>query len=142
YVAEREQNVVLGIEAAELALAISDLEQGGGQELDQKIRAAHSSAMLAVNAFAPWRADPSGVPLMPSAAGLEFERKLPTGLGGQPPNLDVVIEDSDRVIAIESKCTEHLRAKAANFVEAYGPAMAATAHPSWLDRFESVRDDP
>ena len=34
---------------------------------------------------------------------------------GTPPNLDVLLERSDRVVAIESKCTEHLSAHTARF---------------------------
>ena len=38
---------------------------------------------------------------------------------GTPPNLDVLLERSDRVVATESKCTEHLSAHTARFSSAY-----------------------
>ena len=95
----------------------ADLRQGSGDELTGKIRAAHSSTALAVNCFAPFRRSPSHLHLCGTEGftSLHFEKKCPTGLRGTPPNLDVLASRSDRVVAIESKCTEYLSPTAARF---------------------------
>lgn len=101
-------------------------EQGSGSELrgrgsaPAKMRALHSSAVLAVNVFDHWtRTDAS--PLLDvlgvegALESLRFEAQFPTGLPGNPPNLDVALElRSGRVVAIESKFTEWLTAKRAS----------------------------
>jgi hypothetical protein len=53
---------------------------------------------------------------------IEFERQFPTGLGGNPPNLDVVLSlVSGETIAIESKFTEWMTPKTIG-KEAFRPA--------------------
>ena len=82
-----------------------------------KMRALHSSSALAVNFFDYWT-DRDAAPLS-AALGvgekivdIAFERKFPTGLQGNAPNLDVVIKcASGRLIAIESKFTEWMYPK-------------------------------
>ena len=88
-----------------------DLKSGDGNELDGKFRAAHSSAALAVNCFAPFRRRIEDLTLPQSDVfqTLHFEKKCPTGLrGGRPPNLDVLLEGRAGIIGMESKLTEHL----------------------------------
>jgi hypothetical protein len=101
-------------------------ENGSGSELRDtpghraKMRAAHSSSALAVNVFDAW-VDRDTRPLV-RALGLEpvlvnvrFEAQFPTGLPGNPPNLDVALERADRfVIGVESKFTEWLTPKSAS----------------------------
>ena len=74
-----------------------------------------SSAVYIANFFDYWSCR-DRAPLL-SAFGisdqradlLEFEARFPTGLGGTPPHLDVVISlSSGEAIAVESKFTEHL----------------------------------
>jgi hypothetical protein len=142
YVAKLGQNLVPGIERTNLTLAILDLQQGGGQEVDEKIRAAHSSAMLAVNTFAPWRSNPAGLPIHPSAHSVRFERKLTMGLQGQPPNLDLVAETDDRVIAVESKLTEHLGFTKPEFKASVVARMGQIGHSSWRTRLLEDHADP
>ena len=95
------------------------------------MRAAHSSSALAVNVF-DTRVDRDTRPLI-RALGLElvlvhvrFEAQFPTGLPGNPPNLDVALERADGfVIGIESKFTEWLTPKSASrlpFKAKYFPA--------------------
>lgn len=112
-------------------------ENGSGSELRDtrrypaKMRAAHSSSALAVNVFDAW-VDRDTRPLV-RALGLEpvlvnvrFEAQFPTGLPGNPPNVDVALERADGfVIGIESKFTEWLTPKSASrppFKEKYFPS--------------------
>jgi len=119
YVSAPEENTLPGVELRQFA---ADLEQGDGNELESKFLAAHSSSALAVNCFAPFKDAIDDLSLS-GAQGFEamqFERKCPTGLKGRrPPHLDIVAEANDRVVAIESKCTEYLSTKRAKFAPAY-----------------------
>lgn len=101
-------------------------DQGSGSELRDgpkrpaKMRALHSSSALAVNVFDFWSGRDLGRVLR--ALGIEgaatspplFEKKLPTGAGGTPPNLDVVFPLADgRLVGVESKFTEWMSPKTA-----------------------------
>lgn len=106
------------------ARALAAFEEGGGAELRDrpsapaKLKALHSSAALAVNFFDYW-IDRDCAPLLEALgihgslrAPLEIEGKLPIGLTGNPPNLDVLLElESGALIGIESKFTEWLSRK-------------------------------
>jgi hypothetical protein len=79
--------------------------------------ALRSSAALTANVFDHWRShDPA--PLQ-NALGLSnkitrigFEEHFPTGLRGNPPNVDVVLTlEGDKYVAIEAKFTEWLNAR-------------------------------
>ena len=97
-------------------------EGGDGSELRDTARkpanmkALHSSSALVANLFDYWTDRKDKSPLLQaldidqgSVKPLDFEKKFPTKLGGNPPNLDVAIKsDSDHVVAIESKFMEHL----------------------------------
>jgi Restriction Endonuclease associating with ARP len=101
-------------------------ENGSGSELldgpksPAKMRALHSSSALAVNVFDFW-VGKDAASLM-RALGIEaelkslsFETQFPTGLKGNPPNLDIVLElESESVIPIESKFSEWLTPKPKN----------------------------
>jgi hypothetical protein len=82
-----------------------------------KMRALHSSAALVVNVFDYWverdaRALLEALSLDSTLSGLRFEQPLSTGLPGQPPQPDVLLELGDgRVAAVESKFTEWLTPK-------------------------------
>jgi hypothetical protein len=141
YVADVDQNLLAGLDQIATALALGDIGLGAGQELEGKIRAAHSSAMLAVNTFAPWRAEPAGMPLVPAAQPIQFERKLSMGLRGHPPHLDLVVEAADRIVAVESKCTEHLSLHKAWFAPSVVARMQKIGHPSWDARLGDVQAD-
>lgn len=101
-------------------------ERGGGSELRErgaappKMHALHSSAVLAVNFFDRWTGKDAH-PLLEAFGidgeleSLDFEARFPTGLPGNPPNLDVTLElRSGKVVAIESKFTEWLTPKRPN----------------------------
>jgi hypothetical protein len=97
---------------------------GSGNELvsrdgvPAKMRALHSSSALAINVFHYWCQSPDSVlnALNLGAGGLKvkFETQFPTGLTGNPPNLDVCVWRADgSIVGIESKFTEWLTAKPA-----------------------------
>lgn len=115
----------------------SSFDQGSGAELvdtpryPAKMRALHSSSALAVNFFDSWVANSNG-PLLeafgiqgPGGCRIRFEAQYPTGLPGNPPNLDVTLGLPDgEVIGIESKFTEWLSPKPKSkipFKEKYFP---------------------
>ena len=111
YVDDVEMNLRTPLSAA----AREAFEKGAGSELAKHMRALHSSSALVANFFDYWSCR-DRTPLL-SAFGisdqradlLEFEARFPTGLGGTPPHLDVVIWlSSGEAIAVESKFTEHL----------------------------------
>jgi len=100
--------------------ALRDFERGSGGELRQRgirpprMHALRSSSALSVNVFDYWRSRDAR-PLQ-RAFGLRdriirvsFEEQFPTGLAGNPPNVDVVLAlEGNQYIAIESKFTEWL----------------------------------
>ena len=97
--------------------SVEEFGEGAGNELGTpdapgSMASVRSSSALAVNAFDAWRSR-SLAPLAsllaadPMADQLRFEVQYPTGLGGVPPHLDVVIDRSGGApLAIESKFTE------------------------------------
>ena len=119
YVGDASNNLFQSLSAAFL----SALEGAGGGELqDQrsrpaKLRALHSSAVLAINVFQHWegrrnRALPAALGLDGVLQRVEIEREFESGLRGTPPTLDVVLGLADgSMIAIESKFTEWMTAK-------------------------------
>lgn len=122
---------------------LADFQRGSGDELGRngrrgKMLALHSSSALAVNVFDYWRgrslawvADALSLTSEPSL--LRFEAQFPTGLPGNPPNLDLVFVLTDRqTVAVESKFTEpYGRANhAAPFKLKYFP----TGNGLWHDR--------
>jgi hypothetical protein len=106
---------------------------GGGELQEQrsrppKIRALHSSAVLAINIFQYWERR-TGYELSralgfdAALVDVRIEQQFSSGLRGTPPTLDVVLSLADgRSIAIESKFTEWMtrkRPKLAHFREKY-----------------------
>ena len=111
YVDDVEMNLRTPLSAA----AREAFEKGAGSELAKHMRALHSSSALVANFFDYWTSRDK-TPLLhafgissKTADLLEFEARFPTGLGGTPPHLDVVMWlSSGEAIAVESKFTEHL----------------------------------
>ena len=111
YVDDVEMNLRTPLSAA----AREAFEKGAGSELNKHMRALHSSSALVANFFDYWTSRDK-TPLLhafgtssKTADLLEFEARFPTGLGGTPPHLDVVMWlSSGEAIAVESKFTEHL----------------------------------
>jgi len=101
-------------------------ENGSGSELQDtptrpaKMKALHSSSALAVNVFDSWvsrdkSALQAALQIDREISSVSFESQFPTGLTGNPPNLDVTLELADGfVIGIESKFSEWLSPKPVN----------------------------
>ena len=95
-----------------------DFGRGSGGELKglsrrrPKLHAVHSSAALACNAFDYWRLHGVGfiemaMKLPAPIHEMRFEAQFPTGLDGEPPNLDLALElRNGATWGIESKFTE------------------------------------
>ncbi len=103
---------------------------GDGKELGKpgkrgKMQALHSSSALTCNFFDYWRGrDTSALAyalgLTSSILEISFEKKCPTGLRGNAPNLDVVLHlSAGSIIAIESKFLEPYSAHGPGFNAKY-----------------------
>lgn len=108
--------------------AEADFRAGSGGELERKVCALHSSAALVCNVFDYWRARSlaclgAALGTGGTIEGMRFEAQFPTGLPGNPPNLDVALRlESGQVWAIESKFTEPFGKKASgSFKSKYFP---------------------
>jgi hypothetical protein len=126
-----------------------DFGAGAGGELyasarrRPKLHSAHSSGALAVSGFAPFLDRPPDL-LLGGRSGfthIAFEAKLPTGVRGTPPHLDLIAGSPDGRVAVESKCTEYLTLKTAKFSSAY-QRLAAAMHPSWRSIYEELEAEP
>jgi hypothetical protein len=138
YVSSVEQNLLPGVT---LDMFQHDLAQGSGNELEGKFKAVHSSSALAVNTFAPFTKDPARLSLANKKGFIkvQFERQCPTGLGGTPPNLDVIAESSTAVVAIESKFLEYLTPKKPHFAKSYTRDNLPEAEECWFELIEMLQ---
>ena len=146
YVSEIRQNLIEGVYLSDFE---TDVRQGDGNELKSKFRAAHSSTALAVNTFAPFKRNETNKAALRLPNGsdfvhLQFERKCSAGiLGRKPPNLDFVAEGPNSVVAIESKCTEHLSEHIAAFSSAYDEEILDERREStWFREMHRLLDHP
>lgn len=144
YVAEVRDNLIEGVKLENFE---ADLLQGGGNELREKFRAAHSSSALAVNTFAPFKADPSTLWLPGGGrfSSLHFEKQCPHGVAGDraPPNLDVVADGPVAVVAIESKLIEYLEPHQAEFSAAYDRDVQDwRRYGAWFKEMTSLKATP
>ena len=120
-------------------------ESGSGSELQDtpsrpaKMKALHSSSALAVNFFDRWVESDT---LSPSVAlGLAdeivtigFEQQFPTGLAGNPPNLDVALKLANgNVVGIESKFSEWINPTSKNSTP-FKPKYFPPGRELWSDR--------
>jgi hypothetical protein len=139
YVSEPEYNLVSGIKMEDFQ---GDFKGGSGNELYKKFRAAHSSSALAVNTFACWKKNSSSLNIFGTTNfnTLAFEEKCSTGLGGTPPNLDILLTNDDSIIGIESKFTEYLKPKKPHFSSSYQREKLQQAEDQWWNLLETVRD--
>lgn len=132
---------------------LAEFQRGSGDELGRnghrgKMLALHSSSALAVNVFDYWRgqslswiADALSLTSEPSL--LRFEAQFPTGLPGNPPNLDLAFVLTDRrTVAVESKFTEpyaHAR-QVPPFKLKYFPAGDGLWHDRALPQCQRLAD--
>src|ERR1051326_7305080 len=92
------------------------------------LHSVYGSCALALNCFAPWRLNPTGLTINGHTGftHARLEVKLPIrGIQeGEPPNLDVGLAGEDCALVIESKLTEHLEpTHVASFQEKYRAAI-------------------
>ncbi|MFO7761889.1 MAG: PGN_0703 family putative restriction endonuclease [Thermodesulfobacteriota bacterium] len=140
YVRNIEDNLLPGITTS---LFKTDLEAGSGNELENKFKAVHSSSALVINCFAPWKKKPRDL-IIDGIKGFDritFEKQCPTGLGGTPPNLDLVLENKSQVIGVESKFTEYLTPKKPQFAASYNKNNLPQAEDKWMDLIERLREN-
>lgn len=89
-------------------------QRGSGSELGSKMLALHSSSALVVNFFEHWAINgaaplAAALDLTQTVDLIEFECQFPTGLPGNPPNLDVCMAlNNGHTVAVESKFGEWL----------------------------------
>ncbi len=142
YVADWRDNLLPAVAPRDFE---ADLSQGSGDEHSTKFRAAHSSSALAVNAFAPFRRSLPDLAVGPHCGftTMDFERKCPSGLRGTPPNIDLVLESPEHVLAIESKCLEYLTPQVADFSLSYFDRILDGRRDSaWFLEMVRLRDAP
>ncbi|MDP2038266.1 MAG: hypothetical protein Q8L04_12860, partial [Ignavibacteria bacterium] len=103
----------------------SELSNGSGSELNGKFNAVYSSSALCVNNFAPFKLYKDNISILGFSNFIEasFEKKLPTSLGGTPPNLDFYLETQYEIIGIESKFLETIDEKAPNKNSNFAPYL-------------------
>jgi len=141
YVAEARLNLVAGVTPEMIE---ADYCHGSGQEWVTKIRAIHSSAALTANTFGRWKTEPAELKIL-GLSGFEkpkLEAKCSTGLGGTPPNLDVLLQSKDIVIGIESKLLEPLTPTKPHFSPSYSRDKVPLCEDTWWNLLEHVRDWP
>jgi hypothetical protein len=116
-----------------------DFRQGAGHELDEKMGAAHSSAALAVNTFGLWRTAPAALTFARIAgfSRVRFEATCVIWEGRTPPHLDL-LADGDLPVAVESKCTEWMHGKSAEFSPSYDELQPSTGNSPWFPWFEQM----
>lgn len=112
----------------------NELSIGSGSELNNKFNAVHSSSALCVNNFAPFKLYKDNISFLGFSNFIEatFEKKLPTSLGGTPPNLDFYLETQHEIIGIESKFLETIDGKAPNKDNNFAPYLKNISKLSYL----------
>ncbi len=141
YAASAELNLIPGVRFGDIQ---ADFLQGTGNELEGKFRAAHSSSALAANTFGPWRINPQSLHLLGETGFeiLQFEKQCPTGLGGFPPNLDLLVASPDVVIGVESKFLEFLSPKVPKFTDSYTRENLPQMEECWAEWMEELKAGP
>jgi hypothetical protein len=128
---------------------------GSGNELEDsdgraaKMRAAHSSSALVVNVFDYWSVNAdrvlSALGLKAGGESVAFEAQFSTGLGGNPPNLDICVRRTGgALVGVESKFTEWLFAKSASkehFKDKYFPSDGKLWEGLGLRATQKVAED-
>lgn len=140
YVNTPQENLLPGVDMTQFE---NDLKEGDGDELRMKFCAAHSSAALAVNTFAPFKTNPVGLHLLGNSGAMElrFEKQLTVVPGRRPANLDVWIRGEHGIVAIESKLLEYFDLKMAKFAPAYAE-LESLAEENWWSVYQQSIKDP
>jgi hypothetical protein len=146
YVCSAEDNLVLGVALSDFW---DDLAQGDGSELHPRGKAApkfcalYSSSALVVNSFGPFKCAPGDLVIGGDSGfkAIGFEFKCKNGLRGKNPNLDLLAVGHGRVLGVESKFTEILSVKPADFSQVYDEAVRAELPEPWTGMFQLLRSD-
>lgn len=151
YLSSVEEN--LRAQLSRAALAAFDTGSGGelrdSSKRPAKMRSLHSSSALVVNVFDYWStAKTAGLGKVlgvPGVGAVSFEAPFPTGLEGNPPNLDLALKcEDDTTIGVESKFTEWLMPKAAKhppFKDKYFPDSAKLWEKRGLSKCQGLAED-
>lgn len=131
-----------------------ELNNGDGSEFKPqgdnppKFNSIASSSALAVNSFAIWKKENNIKDLVIKNFSdfntIEFERKFKNGLGGKNPNLDVVLENQDHLLAIECKFLEPLKKKSKSdkpFSDSYFKNNDYRSNSKWYKLIEKIRNN-
>jgi hypothetical protein len=122
--------------------ARTDFERGSGRELRERgikpprMQALRSSCALSLNVFDYWRSrDPYplqySLHLRERITRVSFEESFATGIGGNPPNVDVLLRlENNQYVAIESKFTEWLTRRERSIEQKY----FADGQKLWADQ--------
>ncbi|HWQ93148.1 MAG TPA: hypothetical protein VN673_15850 [Clostridia bacterium] len=134
-----EDNLIPGIQLEDFQ---ADLLASAGKELDEHFYSSRSSSALAVNNFAYFRKRPNDLGLLEvrGVRSLSFEKRLPTGLGGTAPHVDVWVETANGPIAIESKLLEYFPRTESTFVESYRRSALPQAEDCWWGVLETCQN--
>jgi len=137
YVLTPQENLLPGINLGDFQ---ADFEQGSGNELEGKFLAVHSSSALVANTFSRWYKTPSKLLLWGNCnfKEINFEKKCPTGLGGMPPNLDMLVKNESIIIGVESKFLEYLTPKCSHFAKSYKRKNLPLCEDKWWEVLDST----
>jgi hypothetical protein len=141
YAADSQVNLIPGVTTDMIQ---ADYDNGSGKEWLSKIRAIHSSAALVANTFGQWKTKPSQLTFL-NVTGfnlVRLEAQCRSGLGGTPPNLDVLLQSQDTVFGIESKLLEPLTQKMPHFAASYSRKRLPLCEDAWWSLLEEVRQWP
>ena len=147
YTKHPELNLIAGVTRNDFW---ADLSSGDGGELvdspkgPAKFCAAHSSSALAANSFGPFRRHPDRLALQSHSpfTKAQFERKCPTGLRGNAPNLDFVAESHAVVVGVESKFLEPLSSEKADFADSYSQLVDDESDQAWRRAYDELKSAP
>ena len=149
YVPDPRENFLDSVDESQIDEVFGQVGGGDGSELTSKngrikFGAAHSSSALAANVFGAWvgQADGLTVAGMGGFSEVRFEEKFPTGLTGNAPNLDVWLPSFEGPVAIESKFTEYLESKQADFKDSYEGLVDEIADGSWTSLYIDLKANP
>jgi hypothetical protein len=125
YVADFKDNLIPTVSASDFK---DDLKNGSGKELENKFKALHSSSALCVNFFGLFKQNLDKFSFFGESNFTfgQFEKKLNTGLGGTPPNLDFYLENDNYIIGIESKFLEPLKLTQPKFSSSYSDSFLSS----------------
>lgn len=118
---------------------IKDLENGDGNELSgdkPKFLSISSSSALAINSFAFWKDYYKDLVFFDQTDffNISFERKFENGLKSKfKPNIDVVLENSKFVFAIESKFLEFFKRPKVLFSAQYVDIIDKRKQTAWYE---------